>query len=374
MIKRVLQDAIISRMQKGKATLIYGARRVGKTILMRNVIEAHGGKSLILNGEDYDAQRMLEVRTIANYKHLLNGIDLLAIDEAQNIPHIGNIIKLIVDEIPTVSVLASGSSSFDLQNQTGEPLVGRSTQFLLTPFSQPEIAQMETPLDTKRNLETRLIYGSYPEVVLLENYDMKVDYLRDIVTAYLLKDILAVDGVKNSNKMRDLLRLIAFQVGSEVSYEELGRQLNMSKTTVERYLDLLEKVFIIYRLGTFSRNLRKEVTKPCKWYFYDNGVRNAVIGAFKPLSVRQDVGALWENYVISEMRKKNHNTLAYKNFHFWRTYDKQEIDLIEDDGDKLAAYEFKWGQKTPKAPVAFREAYKDASFDVVNPDNYLNFI
>lgn len=215
----------------------------------------------MLNGEDYDTLALLENRSIANYRHLLDGIDLLAIDEAQNIPQIGSILKLIVDEIPGISVLASGSSSFDLLNKTGEPLVGRSTQFLLTPFSQREIAQTETALETRQNLEARLIYGSYPEVVMMENYERKTDYLRDIVGAYLLKDILAIDGLKNSSKMRDLLRLIAFQLGSEVSYEELGKQLGMSKTTVEKYLDLLEKVFVIYRLGlirvTYARRLQK---------------------------------------------------------------------------------------------------------------------
>lgn len=328
----------------------------------------------MLNGEDYDTLALLENRSIANYRHLLDGIDLLAIDEAQNIPQIGSILKLIVDEIPGISVLASGSSSFDLLNKTGEPLVGRSTQFLLTPFSQREIAQTETALETRQNLEARLIYGSYPEVVMMENYERKTDYLRDIVGAYLLKDILAIDGLKNSSKMRDLLRLIAFQLGSEVSYEELGKQLGMSKTTVEKYLDLLEKVFVIYRLGAYSRNLRKEVTKAGKWYFYDNGIRNAIIGAFSPLAIRQDVGALWENYIIGERRKANFNEGLHGEFYFWRTYDKQEIDLIEESADSLTALEFKWGNKMPAAPKAFQEAYPYAEFHVVNRENYLEFV
>lgn len=236
----------------------------------------------------------------------MEGIDLLAIDEAQNIPQIGNILKLIVDEIPGVSVLASGSSSFDLFNKTGEPLVGRSTQFLLTPFSQQEIAKTETPLKTHQNLETRLIYGSYPELVMLDNFERKTEYLRDIAGAYLLKDILAIDGMKNSGKMRDLLRLIAFQLGCEVSYDELGKQLGMNKTIVGKYLDLLEKVFVVYRLGAYSRNLRKEVTKAGKWYFSDNGIANAIIGAFSPLAIRQDVGALWENYIINCLTFRGH--------------------------------------------------------------------
>ena len=358
----------------GKAVLIFGARRVGKTVMMRRIVNEYPGKTMMLNGEDYDTLALLENRTAANYRHLLESIDLLAIDEAQSIPQIGSIMKLIVDEIPNVSVLASGSSSFDLLNKTGEPLVGRSTQFVLTPFSQQEIAQTETALETRQNLEARLIYGSYPEVVMMDSFERKTDYLRDIVGAYLLKDILAVDGLKNSGKMRDLLRLIAFQLGSEVSYDELGKQLGISKSTVEKYLDLLEKVFVVYRLGAYSRNLRKEVSKAGKWYFYDNGIRNAIIGAFSPLAVRQDTGALWENYLIGERRKANFNERLHKEFYFWRTYDKQEIDLIEESTNELAALEFKWGDKTPSAPKAFQTAYPNAEYHVVNRSNYLQFI
>lgn len=374
MINRILQEKITARIAPNKAVLIFGARRVGKTVMMRKIVNEYSGRTLLLNGEDYDTLALLENRSIANYRHLLNGIDLLAIDEAQNIPDIGKILKLIVDEIPGINVMASGSSSFDLLNKAGEPLVGRCAQFLLTPFSQREISQSETALETRRNLESRLIYGSYPEVVMMDDFERKTDYLRDIVGAYLLKDILAIDGLKNSSKMRDLLRLIAFQVGSEVSYDELGRQLGMSKTTVEKYLDLLEKVFIIYRLGAYSRNLRKEVTKAGKWYFYDNGIRNAIIGSFSPLAVRQDVGALWENYIIGERRKADFNGGLHKDFYFWRTYDKQEIDLIEEDEHTLTALEFKWGTKMPTVPKVFQAAYPHAEFYVVNRDNYLDYI
>ena len=373
-IKRVLQERIESRMAPGKAVLIFGARRVGKTVLMREIVSAYSGRTMMLNGEDYDTLALLENRSVANYRHLLDGVGLLAIDEAQNIPQIGQVLKLIVDEVPGVSVLASGSSSFDLRNKAGEPLVGRGTQFVLTPFSQREISQRESALDVRRNLESRLIYGAYPEVVTMENFDRKADYLRDIVGAYLLKDILSLDGLKNSGKIRDLLRLVAFQLGSEVSYEELGRQLGMSKTTVEKYLDLLEKVFVVYRLGAYSRNLRKEVSKAGKWYFYDNGIRNAIIGMFAPLAVRQDVGALWENYVIGERRKMNFNEGLHKEFYFWRTYDNQEIDLIEENEAGVSALEFKWGDKMPSAPKAFREAYPTATFNVVNRENYLEFV
>lgn len=373
-INRLLQGKILESLAPNKAVLIFGARRVGKTVMMRQIVDSYSGRTMMLNGEDFDTLDLLQNRSVANYRHLLNGIDLLAIDEAQNVPQIGSVLKLIVDEVPGISVLASGSSSFDLLNKTGEPLVGRSTQFLLTPFSQREIAQRETVFETRQNFESRLIYGSYPEVVMMDSYERKMDYLRDIVGAYLLKDILVIDGLKNSNKMRNLLRLIAFQLGSEVSYEELGKQLGMSKTTVEKYLDLLEKVFVIYRLGAYSRNLRKEVTKAGKWYFYDNGVRNAIIGAFSPLSVRQDVGALWENYIIGERRKLNFNNLLHKEFYFWRTYDKQEIDLIEESPNGMSAFEFKWGNKMPAAPKVFSQAYPDAVYHVVNKENYMDFV
>ena len=373
-IKRILQDRIMSRIAPNKAVLIFGARRVGKTVLMRQVINDFSGKTMLLNGEDYDTIALLEEKSIANYRRLLEGIDLLAIDEAQNIPDIGAKLKLIVDEIEGIRIVASGSSSFDLLNKAGEPLVGRGTQFLLTPFSQKEIAQRETALEIRQNLESRLIFGSYPELVMTDNFEQKAKYLRDIVNAYLLKDILVIDGLKNSGKMRDLLRLISFQIGNEVSYDELGKQLGMSKNTVEKYLDLLSKVFVIYRLGAYSRNLRKEVTKAGKWYFYDNGIRNAIIGNFNALSIRQDIGALWENYLISERLKTNNNERLGKELFFWRTYDRQEIDLIEESATDLTALEFKWGNRTTAVPKAFKEAYPNAVFDVVNQDNYLNYI
>jgi predicted AAA+ superfamily ATPase len=373
-LKRLLQDRIAARIEPNKAILIFGARRVGKTILMRQLVKDFAGKTMLLNGEDYDTLAMLDEQSVANYRHLLEGVDLLAIDEAQSIPNIGSKLKLIVDEIEGIRAIASGSSSFDLLNKAGEPLVGRSTQFHLTPFSQKEIAPIETALETRQNLESRLIYGSYPEVVTMDGFERKTDYLRDIVGAYLLKDILAIDGLKNSGKMKELLRLIAFQLGNEVSYDELGKQLGMSKNTVEKYLDLLSKVFVVYRLGAYARNLRKEVTKAGKWYFYDNGIRNAIIGNFSPLSIRQDVGALWENYLIGERIKANYNEGLGKEFYFWRTYDRQEIDLVEESSNALTALEIKWGNKKPDVPAIFKETYPNATFSIVNKDNYLNYI
>jgi hypothetical protein len=373
-VKRFLEERVRTKILPNKAVLIFGARRVGKTILLRQIIDKFEGKVLLLNGEDLDSVSILNEKSISNYSHILDGVNLLAIDEAQAIPDIGSKLKLIVDEIPGISVVATGSSSFDLLNKAGEPLVGRSALFYLTPFSQREIGQVENALETRQNLESRLIYGSYPEVVTMSGYDNKAQYLGDIVNTYLLKDILSIDGLKNSGKMKDLLRLIAFQVGNEVSYDELGKQLGMSKNTVEKYLDLLSKVFVVFRLGGFSRNLRKEVVKAGKWYFYDNGIRNAIIGNFGPVSIRQDVGSLWENYLISERVKQNLNERLNKEFYFWRTYDGQEIDLIEETSDSLTALEFKWGDKTPVVPKAFGIAYPEASFSVVNRDNYLSYL
>ena len=374
MIKRIIEDKIFNRLAANKVMLIFGPRRVGKTVLIRQLIERFQGKHLLLNGEDMDSLTLLESKSISNYKRLLDGIDLLAIDEAQNIPEIGQKLKLIVDEVPGIKVMASGSSSFDLQNKAGEPLVGRSTQFHLFPFSQAELSQKENMLEIKQNLEDRLVYGSYPEVVNNADYSQKKDYLRDIVNAYLLKDILSIDGLKNSKKMIELLRLVAFQMGNEVSYDELAKQLGLSRNTVEKYLDLLSKVFVIYRLGSYSRNLRKEISKAGKWYFYDNGIRNALIGNYNPIALRDDIGQLWESYLISERIKQSNYSSNNKLFYFWRTYDGQEIDLIEESEGNINAFEFKWGTKTPKAPHAFSTNYPNSNYQIINRDNYLEFI
>lgn len=373
-IARTLQAKIEERLAPGKAVLIYGARRVGKTILLKEIFNKIEGKKMLLIGEDMDVQNMLQNRSVHHYRQLFEGMNLLAIDEAQSIPEIGSVIKLIIDEIPHIQVIATGSSSFDLLNKIGEPLVGRASQFLLTPFSIREIAQKQNGMELRQNLENRIVYGSYPEVVGMTSNTMKEEYLRDIVNAYLLKDILAIDGLRNTAKMNRLLQLVAFQIGSEVSYEELGKQLGMHRETVEKYLDLLSKVFVVYKLGAFSRNMRKEVSKAGKWYFYDNGIRNAIIGDFKDANSRMDMGKLWENFFITEKLKDNQNHLLHCQFHFWRTYDQQEIDLIEEKNEVINAYEMKWGKKLPKAPAGFMKNYTGADFNVVNPDNYLEFL
>ncbi|MCQ2960215.1 MAG: ATP-binding protein [Bacteroidales bacterium] len=375
-IKRNIYSLIERKMQPQKIMVVYGARRVGKTNLVKQLYENFSGKKIFLNGESYDTERLLSERSISNYKRLFAGTELLVIDEAQHLSDIGLKLKLIVDEIPGIRVIASGSSSFDLKNNVGEPLVGRSSQFILTPFSQQELNAVENGFETFSNLEEKLVLGTYPELLHIEAFDDKKDYLKEIVDSYLLKDILAVDGIRNANKMRELLQLIAYQVGSMVSYDELGQSLGISRNTVERYLDLLQKTFVVYRLGSYSKNLRKEIRKSSKWYFYDNGIRNAVVSNFQPYSLRSDAekGMLWENYIVGERRKLALNQKKNTEFFFWRTYDNQEIDLIEYGDGQLCAFEMKSGKKNPKAPIAFREAYPEASFTVINRENYLDYI
>lgn len=375
-IARELKKQISDRLKPQKVMLIYGARRVGKTLLLREIYNEFDGKKLLLNGESADTVRMIADKSISNYKRLFEGVELLAIDEAQHIPEIGMKLKLMVDEIPGLSIIATGSSSFDLQNQAGEPLVGRCTRFMLTPFSIRELSKQQTTFEIIANIEQYLVYGSYPELSSITTGSEQAHYLTEIVDSYLLRDILAIDGIKNAQKMHDLLRLIAYQVGSEVPTEELGKQLGISRNTAERYLDLLQKVFVLYRLGGYSKNLRKEVTKSSKWYFIDNGIRNAVLNDFRPFADRssEERGALWENFIISERMKIKHNEMKNVNMYFWRTYDQQEIDLIEEENNSLSAFEMKAGKKNPKAPKAFADAYPDAIFNVVNKDNFWEYV
>lgn len=374
MLKREIEDKIFEEIVPGKVILLYGARRVGKTVLLEQLVSRYGGKVSVLNGEDFSTESLLAERTVSNYRQLLAGTDLLVIDEAQNIREIGKILKLIVDEIKNVAVLVSGSSSFDLQNSAGEPLVGRSYVFNLFPFSQSEFLNKETRIELLQNLEERLIYGSYPELSSITDYTKKQLYLNEIANSYLLKDILMIDGIKNAGKMRDLLRLVSFQTGGEVSYDELGRQLSLSRNTVEKYLDLLSKTFVIFRLPAFSGNPRKEVSKSSKWYFYDNGIRNAVIGDFRPVSGRTDMGALWESFIISERIKYRNYRREPANFYFWRSYSGQEIDLIEEHNGVVRAFEFKWGDKKVKMPSSFQNQYPDVEFTVVNRTNFFDIL
>ncbi|MBI1193288.1 MAG: AAA family ATPase [Bacteroidetes bacterium] len=375
LLPRIVEAQVLTGLQTDKVVMLLGPRRVGKTVLLEQIIKKSKEPHLLLNGEDLAAQELLERRTIAHYKSTFSSISLLVIDEAQKIPDIGAKLKLIVDHVEGLKILVSGSSSFDLQQHTGEPLTGRKITLNLFALAEQEYDSIENILERKDKLHDRLVYGNYPELLSIMSNTGKAAYLRELVNDYLLKDILAIDGIRASDKMLALLKLIAFQVGQEVSHQELGRQLNMSKNTVEKYLDLLAKLFVIYRIGGFSKNLRKEVSKNSRWYFHDNGLRNTLIANFNPLSARNDQGVLWENYMISERIKFQNYHNVFSSNYFWRTYDQQEIDWVEEREGQLFAYEFKWNaEKKPKTPVAWAQTYPEAEFRLIHPGNYADWV
>ena len=363
-----------SMIQPGKAIIIYGPRRCGKTTLLRKMLETVEEDYVFADGEDITVQDYLSSQSIDKLKRFLGEKRLLLIDEAQKIGNIGLNIKLMIDNIPGVKIIATGSSSFGLATQLGEPLTGRKYTLRLFPLAQLELSGVETQVRTEASLESRLIYGSYPEVVLMEDDRRRVLYLKEITESYLYKDILELDGIRHSDKLVRLLQLLAFQIGKEVSYNELASQLGMSKNTVDKYLDLLEKTFVIYRLRGFSRNLRKEVSKNSRYYFYDTGIRNTLINNFNPLPLRDDVGMLWENYIMTERLKKQEYTALVSNNYFWRTYDRKEIDLIEDREGRLYGYEIKWDDKRSKKPQEWLDTYANSEYLVINRTNYLQFI
>ena len=373
-INRAIEKTLIERLIPQKVNLIFGTRRVGKTFLLKKILASVGFQTLFLQGEDTDTQRLLAERSIANYQRVLQNIELLVIDEAQAIPEIGKILKLIIDNIEGIRVIVTGSSAFDLANLSGEPLTGRAFFHELYPISQHELMEQENALQTNQNLEDRLIYGGYPELWNLPFGVTKAEYLKELLNTYLLKDIIVFEGIRNSSKIRDLLRLIAFQIGKEVSLEELSKQLQVSRNTVEKYLDLCSKVFVLKKIEAYSGNLRKEISKSSRWYFWDLGVRNALINDFRPLALRNDKSELWENYLISERLKFLKYNKSLAETYFWRTYDQQEIDWLEHENGQIAAYEFKWKDANVKIPKAFSTAYPEATFSVINQDNYLSFI
>lgn len=372
-IERIIENQIVSKIGVNKVILLFGTRRVGKTFLINSIQKNFTGKLLFLNGEDFDVQEIFKKRTIANFKNIVGVASLLIIDEAQAIHEIGQALKLIVDTNPDLTIIATGSSSLELINKSGEPLTGRQIPFYLYPIAQMELK--ENILEAKHHLDERLIYGSYPEIFNINTNNEKGSYLQQLVQSYLLKDILAYSGIKHADKISALLRLIAFQVGSEVSYNELSNQLGISKITVENYMDLLSKVFIIYKLPSYSSNQRSEVAKSSKWYFFDNGIRNAIINDFRIPSMRNDMGALWENYIISERIKKANYNNELNQFFFWRNYNQQEVDLIELNNGILSAFEIKMSDsKKVKKPTAFNAIYPEAQFQLISKENYLEFI
>lgn len=367
---RDLTNNIIQKLQPNKVVIVFGARRVGKTVLVKEILHKINEPYLYLNGEDINVHDALALKTVEHYRQILGAYRLLYIDEAQKIPEIGQKLKLMVDEIEGLKIIVSGSSAFDMDKDIGEPLTGRKYSFNLYGLSENEYNQVEDNISKIDKIKERLVFGNYPELMQLPNQEDKKDYLNELVSSYLLKDILAYENIKNSQKIFNLLRMIAYQIGSEVSLQELGNQLSISKNTVEKYLDLLCKVYVLHKIEGYSRNLRKEITKSSRWYFWDNGIRNAVIANFNPVAARNDIGQLWENYMISERIKYQGYKKISANNYFWRTHEQQEIDWVEEREGNLFGYEFKWSESKVKAPSQWEKAYPEAHFEVINKDNF----
>ncbi len=373
-IQRIIQSQVENRMTPGKVVVLLGPRQVGKTTLLRDILAKEPPTFLSVSGEDRTVQTWLGSQSIETLRQNIGKHQLLVVDEAQHVPNIGLNLKLIVDHLPQLRVLATGSSSFDLSNQTGEPLVGRKWEFELYPISQLELSATEAPFQTEELLPQRLIYGSYPEIVTTIGLSDKRDMLNNIVNGYLYKDLLMFEDIRKSKKIVEILSLLAFQIGNVVSVHEISQAIGMNTRTVEKYLDLLEKVFVIKRLGGYSRNLRKEISKGSKYYFWDNGIRNAIINNFNELPLRNDVGALWENYLIMERLKKQSYVKIFSNNYFWRTYDQKEVDFVEERDGRLYGFEFKWSKTHTKPPALWLETYPEADFEVISQGNYLPFI
>ena len=375
LISRALLPTVIEKFNfSNKGIVVYGARQVGKTTLMNEIIHRLNVKTLMINGDHSRYLDILSSRDLSKIKSLVEGYELLFVDEAQRIPEIGIALKIILDNIPYIRVLVTGSSSLDLVSKISEPLTGRVWSYRLYPISFLELLKSKNRMELDSTLEERLVYGSYPEIFSITGGKQKWEYLQNLNDGYLYKDLVEFGDIKNSGKIRDLLKLLAFQIGSQVSLTEIGNSLDMSKDTVARYIDLLEKSYIIFRLKGFSRNLRKEVTKMDKIYFYDLGVRNILIDNLKPLKDRADSGQLWENFLITERMKLLDYTKDYALINFWRTYTGAELDYVEEKDGKLTGYEFKFGNKVKKVPSGFLSTYPGSDFHCINRDNYLDFI
>lgn len=355
--------------------VIYGARRVGKTTLARKFLEENHDDYLFKSGDDIQVQEILSSQSLEKLKSFIGKHKTVFIDEAQRIENIGFSLKILVDAIPDLKILVTGSSSLDLGKQIGEPLGGRAKILRTYPLAQCEIQRYESYDETLSRLESRLIYGSYPVIITHNDDVFREEYLLETVESYLLKDILEFSGIRNSHKVKQLLRLLAFQIGKEVSYNELGTKLEMSKDTVGKYLDLLEQSFVIFSRPGLGCNPRQEITRNYHYYFFDNGIRNALINNFNALDYRNDLGMLWENYIIVERLKRNEYFLRKKiPSYFWRTYSQQEIDLVEDKGGTLYGYEIKYSKEKSKTPPQWLKSYPEAGFEIVNKENYLGFI
>lgn len=373
MIERLLRNLIEKRLYRNKAIIIVGPRQVGKTTLLRMLVADTQRKVLMWNCDEPDVRRKLAEPTSTELRVEIGDADLILIDEAQRVKNIGITLKLMIDNFPEKQLVVTGSSAIELSNSINEPLTGRKYEYVMYPFSAEELINEFGAQDERRMLERRLVYGSYPEVV--NNAGEEREALTDLVGSYLYKDIFSFQDVRKPEVIEQLLQALAFQIGSEVSFNELGRLLGLNSVTVQRYIDLLEKSFVVFHLRSFSRNVRSELKKSRKIYFWDNGVRNAIIGDFKTLGLRPDVGALWENYVISERLKHNAYSSFYGKSYFWRTQLQQEVDYVEDIDGALHAYEFKWSKtKQPRLTETFAKNYPDHTFEVVSPDNYQDFV
>ncbi len=373
MIKRQLQKLINKYLFNKKILIIYGARQVGKTTLIKNLLKEHNSQDGYFNCELLTVKRQLEQMDPYSTKKFLGDHKIIALDEAQSISNIGLILKQLTDTFPEMQIIATGSSSFDLANKINEPLTGRALTFKLYPLSISELVQYQGKVAIKEKIDDLMIYGSYPEVYL-SSMDFGTKLLENISSNYLYKDILKLSNLKKSSTLVRLLELIALQTGSEVSINELATQLGINNNTVEKYIDLLEKSFVIFRLRAFSRNPRKEISKKDKIYFYDLGIRNSILNQFNSLKLRKDVGAMWENFLITERKKRLEYTEENRNQYFWRSHTQKEVDYIEEYNNKLKAFEFKWKQNKSKVPKLFSQSYPEASFEVINQDKTFDFL
>jgi len=367
-------NSLESIIPKNKVLIIYGSRRVGKTFLLNSLLKSSGLKYKIDSGENI---RIKEILSSNNFKLLSDyaeGYDLIAIDEAQEIQSIGMGLKILIDTVPGLKLIATGSSSFDLSQKVGEPLTGRKRVMSLFPFAQGELLKQQTLFELREQLHNFLIFGSYPEIVTSSSRQEKTEILDELVGSYLLKDILALENIRNPKVLFNLLKLLSFQTGHLVSINELAKQLHVDGKTINRYLDLLEKSFIIFKIGSFSSNPRKEISKKSKYFFFDNGIRNGIIMQLGEIEYRNDIGQLWENFMVSEFYKKNAYLKLFQQLYFWRNYNGQEIDLIIEKDGKLEALEFKWKKDSGKLPNDFTKKYGAIGYQIINQNNYLDYL
>lgn len=372
MIKRRLESIITEKLYDGKAILLMGPRQVGKTTLLKMLFTGRDDV-LWLNGDELDVQRLFDNVSATRLKAIFGNKKVIVIDEAQRIADIGLRVKLVTDQIPDVQLVATGSSSFDLANKMNEPLTGRKWEYKMYPLSFGEMVDEHGLLEEKRMVPHRLVYGYYPEVVMRPGEEQEI--LRLLSDSYLYKDILALDQISKPDSLVKLLQALAFQIGSQVSYNELAQLCGLDSKTVEKYVILLEQSYVIFRLNSFSRNLRNELKSSKKIYFYDNGIRNALVANFSQVENRTDVGALWENFLISERKKFLHYTKQWNNSWFWRTKEQKEIDLIEERDGQIVGYEFKWNPETKvKLPRLFLDTYTGSDFKVIHRDNFEDFL